>query len=304
MTASESRISFCFIRLTLVALIISPLGLLPSAHAVNSQNMTAPVRDTALLRPGTGWALAGQHLLWTSDNGATWRDLAPVDLSRNSIDGAFFLDPLRGWIVFASRTSSPQEERSVSVASTTDGGQHWQTHVVMTSQLGKYAPYSGESSIFFVDQWHGWLTTRLASSSNFSIGHLFATEDGGQTWFSLPDPPSADRVFFTSDSHGWLAGGPGGDRLWTSQNGGQSWSEQRLTAPPECPGCKLVYQSPHFSSATEGVLPVLVQSQFALLRATYVTHDGGNSWASKDVVSQGAPEHSGVSVIAGTHVTR
>ncbi len=31
-----------------------------------------------LLAPGIGWALANHHLFWTTDNGASWKDITPV----------------------------------------------------------------------------------------------------------------------------------------------------------------------------------------------------------------------------------
>ena len=58
-----------------------------------------------LVAPGVGWALQNQstgqakddHLFWTNDDGADWRDITPQDRASRQIAGVFFLDASRGW---------------------------------------------------------------------------------------------------------------------------------------------------------------------------------------------------------------
>jgi photosystem II stability/assembly factor-like uncharacterized protein len=235
---------------------------------------SAPVRDVGLVAPGTGWLLQGQRLLWTTDNGANWSNIAPTNAPVQPIDGVFFLNSLYGWTIL-SRKGPGDKSPLVFIASTTNGGQSWETHQFAHSEESGFDLYVRSASIFFVDKHHGWVTMRLASSSNFSMGLLFTTTDGGATWDRLPDPPSADPIYFRNSSQGWLAGGPVGDKLWSTQDGGASWREEALSLPLECLNCKILYSNPNFSSIIDGVLPVSMESEDRSLTALYVTHDGG-----------------------------
>lgn len=161
------------------------------------------IRDAALLTPNDGWVLT-DRLLLTSDAGSTWRDVTPAARP----DAAFFLDPQTGWAVSAAEISS-----------TLDGGQTW-TAQPIAFDLDRY---SGNASLHFADRDHGWLLLQFVSSSNFSLGALFVTGDGGRSWRQLPGPPAAGRLRFTSASNGAIVGGPGSDETFVTHDAGQTW---------------------------------------------------------------------------------
>jgi len=194
------------------------LGLTASLHA--------ELRDARLLTPNTGWALAGNRLLWTSSAGFAWSDITPPAAESRAVYGAYFLDTASGWLLRAGADETPE------LARTSDAGAHW-SFTAFPLSAEDAAHFGGTAALDFADAAHGWAMLRLTSSSNFSIGLLFATSDGGATWTKLPDPPLGDPVRFTSATDGWLTGGPTGRSQFATHDGGRTWQPSAVPPPPE-----------------------------------------------------------------------
>jgi hypothetical protein len=171
------------------------------------------IRDAALLSPNDGWVLS-DRLLVTSDAGSTWRDVTPPARPQ----AAFFLDRQTAWTVAA-----PPE---LEVSYTLDGGQTWTSNPIAFD----LEFYSGNASIHFADRDHGWLLLQLASGSNFSVGVLFATSDGGRTWRQMAEPPAAGRVRFTTPRDGTIVGGPAGTQIFLTHDAGLTWQESGMAS--------------------------------------------------------------------------
>lgn len=225
------------------------------------------VRDAALIAPNTGWLLTEQHLRWTTDNGKTWRDITPTALT--AISNVFFLDSQNGWVI-----GSDNSGNGYQIAHTSDAGMSWQTFAFAPTTNNQYSV----ATLDFADAQHGFLMLKVATSTNFSEGDLFATSDGGKTWKQLATPPIGDSVHFTSATDGWLAGGPAGDKLFVTHNGGNSWQQIQVTLPTGYEKDLPAYGLPTFQNATDGVLPLTLAGTGKSAQVFYVTHDGGNSW--------------------------
>ena len=239
-----------------------------------------------MVAPATGWALVDQHLFWTSNDGKEWRELTPGTSSQH-IDGVFFRDTSNGWVVLSQRSPDPRRRLRLTVAETHDAGISWTVSPVGPTSSDRFNQYAQTASIFFLDDSHGWLSMRLASSSNFSFGLLFTTQDGGETWAQLPDPPAADPVYFLTPTRGWIAGGPGGDKLWMTQDGGKIWQEQGLQQLSASPNCTPLLERPRFDSLQNGVLPLSCRDGDRLYLGTYATSDSGQSWQAGPAFERG-----------------
>src|SRR5262249_18463547 len=91
-----------------VTLALNPFGTAPThAQAASStrlQDRTAGpsvvIQALQLISAGAGWVTTDDHrLLWTSNSGATWRDITPRSDTTSVLAGAFFLSPSRGWTI-------------------------------------------------------------------------------------------------------------------------------------------------------------------------------------------------------------
>jgi photosystem II stability/assembly factor-like uncharacterized protein len=195
-----------------------------------------------LINENVGWVIAEGKLLLSVNAGRSWTDISPKPDSGGRVDSAFFLDTSQAWAVLSLLDSAGAER--IEIAATTDGAKSWSSLHVSTVDEELAESYSGKAHIAFADGLHGWVNFKLTSSSNFSLGRLVATSDGGRSWIRLPDPPVGDEIRFFSATEGWLAGGPGGDHLYVTHDGGKTWTRQSVAAPPELAEGHAAYDLP------------------------------------------------------------
>lgn len=259
------------------------------AQAPGIQAISPEALSMQLVAEGVGWAADQNHVVWTHDNGQQWTSITPLDLGTHRIQRVFFRTGREGWILASSDTSG-----ELTVWRTQDGGASWTNHALVSLRDG-----GSPVSMDFADGEHGWVMVRLPSSANFSDGLLLATTDGGQSWKALPNPPIGGTIHFTSLANGWLVGGPAGEQLYATRDGGQHW-ERQVVSPPATvdSGSSAIYQLPKFRADAKGVLPVLFSSPKSSLLATYVTSDAGATWRSKALVPLPAPSDLDGSVVA------
>jgi hypothetical protein len=206
------------------------------------------------LTPSQGWVVANDHLLFTDSAGARWSEITPP-AGHASIDGVFFMDRATGWTV----VSTTGEQRDVQLARTTDGGAHWaMTGLSILNQDGNSASYGGKATISFADRTDGWILLHLVSSSNFSLGVLLQTTDGGATWTRLPNPPIADGLAFVTRQQGWLSGGPDSKQIFVTRDGGHTWRASRV--PPPAGGAPRVAKELQISEGAKADLQSKVQA--------------------------------------------
>src|ERR1700690_2868467 len=203
-----------------------------------------------LLSPGFGWVPSGSSLFWTTDNGKQWKNITPP-LQDKGMVSAFFLDTSTGWVLLAG--SGDEEpgakfpaEPKFDLASTNDSGTTWSlTHLRVPVEPSEYTLVS-QGYILFTDASHGWMNLDVQSSSNFHSGLLFRTLDGGKSWAWSPGA-GAGRLRFIDHQNGWIVS-PEGDELGVTHDGGKTWTQVSLTAPPQVrPAETVVYHLPVFA---------------------------------------------------------
>ncbi|MFC1922136.1 glycoside hydrolase domain-containing protein [Chloroflexota bacterium] len=172
-----------------------------------------------LLNSTEGWLLAENLLLWTKDGGTSWQEITPQEKEHSQILSVFFLDPESGWLV--RRSISTDKGEMLSVLSTADGGLNWQEKPILDFDHEDVMQVES-ASLDFVDSQTGWIALKLQSSSNFSLGRLLSTRDGGLTWQERT-LPLGESVQFLDGERGWITGGPLDQTFYTG-DGGKSWS--------------------------------------------------------------------------------
>ena len=249
--------------------------LLTTVAQVQSPLPRTRIRALDLLTEDFGWVLTDTAVLTTSDAGKNWRDITPALKTGSSIDAVFFLDKSRGWVLLSRRDR--QEIASLTISYTLDGGSTWDEKPLQVSD-DALESYSASAFINFVDPVHGWVMLRQSSSANFSRGSLLVTSDGGSSWEQLPDPPIANPIKFVSDTEGWLAGGPNGDRLYWTRDSGKHWASRSVAAPADIPSAQTTYELPVFENARNGVLAVTFTNSKGIKKVFYRTQNGGETW--------------------------
>jgi photosystem II stability/assembly factor-like uncharacterized protein len=228
-----------------------------------------------LVAPGMGWVLQAGRLLWTDDSGATWSDRTPENLYTRWL-GVHFQNRQAGWALVMD--SERDGINGWHVLKTDNGGSLWQaTGLPVDPGLAEL----GEAAFFdFIDANQGWLAIRLRSGSSFSLGLLFATQDGGQTWQQV-SIPLGEAVSFVDSLTGWTAGGVTGEELYVTRDGGQTWQAANFI---KADAGAVFYSLPEFRSSQTGLLTVTVAEPGKPRVEVYRTQDGGQNWQIAGVV--------------------
>jgi photosystem II stability/assembly factor-like uncharacterized protein len=266
-----------------------------------------PVRDFKLLSPNTGWVSTGNRLLFTTDNGAHWKDIsppvpAPSDPRDNKFSGVFFLDANTGWVVSAVDTNDTTPYGTdvgsdALLSSTTDGGATWTTMKLPRADTVRES--GGGGSIAFSDRLHGWFDLGLTGNTAVQPAALFKTSDGGRTWQHVKgDPGVGVEIVALTEEDVWFAGGPD-YKLYVTHDGANTVQEVPLSVPDGIPADDYpTYGLPVFTSGLNGYEEVMYTGGNGDKSAAvlFATGDGGRTWKPDRILSNLAESSAGSSV--------
>lgn len=276
-------------------------------------NVGANVRSMQLVSPDFAWILTDSQLTNTQfvplgeKIVIQTKDITPPGVAPGDIRGFHFLDSGHGWLV-ANGASDPSHALQLIAYRTSDGGDTWQSSPLGEPDLINTASAFAPAFIDFLNASTGWVVAKTGSGTNFSVGSLFRTDDGGVTWTKL-SIPTGDPVYFTDANNGWAAGGvPFHSKLYVTRDGGATWQDvSDITPLAQLAGARmfgLTQAIDGSSGRTDGgqlILPVtqLIEPGPSLY-SLYASSDGGQTWhslASTDIAS-----NFGVGVTAATQV--
>jgi photosystem II stability/assembly factor-like uncharacterized protein len=163
----------------------------------------------------------------------------------------------------------------LSLKTTTDGGTTWRSIPVPALTAAPGGSEGGAIYLHFINPQIGWAVIQVPSSSNFKLGNLFQTTDGGNSWTKLTIP-IGEPVRFLTPELGWTAGGADGNELYITRDGGRTWDAQ-VVVPADARGNgQVLYDLPSFDQASpqEGVLPVTFTDPAHQRVVFYYTHKG------------------------------
>jgi len=241
---------------------------------------TPQIQAMQLLSPQSGWVLRDGRLLYTGDSGGGWRDLTPSVGQAGTLLTAEFLDPQQGWLVrLVRQASQPERSKEVEILRTHDGGQSWES-IILSLAGGLSDLPIADAHLNFNDYQTGFLALKLQSGSSFSLGRLFATADGGQTWEER-SLPLGEPVVFLDAERGWTAGGPAGDQLFRTLDGGRTWQRQELDLPVVPGSGHVRIGLPQFDEGGAGYLPVTVTTSGSSTLLLLQSEAQGDSWQVK-----------------------
>ena len=94
-------------------------------------------------------------------------------------------------------------------------------------------------------------------------------------------------MHFVSERVGWIAGGPAGDQLYKTVDGGHTWQPQQISSLTGKTKRQIKYGFPVFRDEQNGTLPVTFLSDTQNEVVLYTTQDGGKSWKVMSSKSMG-----------------
>lgn len=274
----------------------SPLGE-PIAHLPAGQEIK--ITFIKMLGESQGWAIGGaygtsDHIFRTTDGALTWQDITPPEPQPSKTAIGFFLDAQTAWVAFYAEAMAGTENASIWY--TKDGGTSWQYTELTDPALHQTGYFPSDLS--FVDAQHGWMMVHVGAGMNHDYFVLLATADGGVTWQTLITPqgdvaPTTQGCYknaltFVSPQDGWMSVDCHGvapvPYIFRSHDGGQSWENVPLPAPPTLPDIfKQGYcgpSDPILFTPTSGLLVLNCVQYDPNIKASflYETTDDGASW--------------------------
>ena len=217
-----------YLMLILPIAISSSFNSYPVRQPIGGNNTNFNKFD--LLSDTSGWVLLGEQLFWTSDSGQSWDEMGPALPSGVTVQDIEFISIDTGWMLWT--TANQDGTANLTLAHTIDRGVTWSTRNLTLFVPGEIQAHFERAEMGWIDAEVGWIAVKQASSSNFSLGTLFWTSDGGDIW-KRSTLPVADFVSFIDPQIGWAVGGPGGDQLYNTLDGGVTWQDTRPELPSD-----------------------------------------------------------------------
>ena len=224
------------------------------------------IQDLGMLGVDRAWVLSGGNLLLTQDGGDTWVDHTPAGSRVLDVD---FYSQLDAWLVRQINSTG-----ELGVMRTQDGGRTWDAGQILPEADRGYRYAS--AFVAALDGQTAWVVLKIPSGGSFSLGRLLVTEDGGATWQER-EAPLGEPVRLLDARSAWMAGGPAGDQLYRTMDGGRTWQPVVLDLPS---GGYTVVGLPGFSDRLNGWLAAWQRSDGhpGGVLLLYRTRDGGAGW--------------------------
>lgn len=203
-----------------------------------------------------GWVGGSEIIYQTTNGGETWveSEIENADIASTTFLDIKFFNPELGWAVGGGTSFG---NNGMKIFHSNNGGMYW------ALQLN-----TGENQVAWEIDFISELEVWVAASSDFNVGILLHTEDGGENWeeeLNLQNGSFQD-VFFLNDTLGWVSGK--NNTLLKTTDGGESW------VPLPVPVTEHLFQgfSVHF-----------IDEHLGWIGGTYgqgvhVTTDGGQTW--------------------------
>ncbi len=184
----------------------------------------APVEDFQLVAEGQGWVQIAGQIFWTNNNGANWTEITPQ--LNGQVISLTFLNSQTGFLV--SQELTLQQEMRYWLYTTLDQGSTWSREEIVSLPIRDPLAIAAKVSAFFLDDQTGWIVFKQATSSNFNIGAIYHTNDGGQTWQTSP-APLGEPVTFRNPQLGFISRWRSCSEHFPDPDGGSTWTQTPLS---------------------------------------------------------------------------
>ena len=266
----------------------TPLPPTSSAPVIAAPGLTT----VRMVDANNGWGVTDTAVVRTEVGGVTWHQAGPSGVTSLGFTATSnFLDAQHGWILI----TDPKNPLAGTMYRTSDGGATWTSSSV---------PF-GSGDLHFLDADKGWIMASLGAGAGSMGVAIFQTTDAGATWTQTytndPNQPNAATSLPLGglkdgltplDMQNAFIGGvtytTGAIYLYKTSDGGHSWSQVAVTVPVGYEQAEFETVGPTFVSARDAYLPVHASSQYGVMLAVYVSHDGGATWAlTSKLIPQG-----------------
>jgi hypothetical protein len=193
------------------------------------QELTPSDIEVGLVSNNELWLKSGSRLYHTKDGGNQWSDITPDSALVEPYLLVSFPASDLGYALYFTQTELSLE---LEIVKTTTKSTAWS---LVSGDLEEkinqqfYQPF-GEIQMQWLDERNAMVLVKESSSSNFSIGTLFISEDGGKSW-SAKGVPVAEKLVFLDPLVGYMLNPASSESLYRTQDGGNSWNLVEINLP-------------------------------------------------------------------------
>ena len=230
-----------------------------------------------LFSQGKAWLAIETRIFLTSDSGKNWDEVSARVPENYTLGRVHFFDENQAWAFYLGGEGADLRYR---LYTSNDAGKTWNDlstaiDAILTSH--ELVP-DGKVFIQRLSPQTGYLLVKNSTGANFSSGIMLKTIDGGGSWVEVPTPAGEDFVF-ADEAHGFMLKGPQYNSLFSSNDGGQTWTE--LTELPLTDGAETYRVGlPEFHLDGYGVYPVFAYQGETLLKTSIMqSNNYGQSWS-------------------------
>jgi len=217
-------------KLVLTTIIAILLFSLTPARIVVAQDIPATTGvdldptnlDFGLVNDSEVWLKSGTQLFYSLDAGKQWSRISP---ETNLIEPYMLVSFPESDLGFALYLTQTETTIELEMYKTTNQGESWfQIEGDLEMQLKQqFSQPFGDIQMQWLDKKNAFILVKEFTSSNFSIGTLFVTKDGGKNW-GTREVPVAEKFVFLDDNVGFMLNPADSSSLYRSLDGGKSWS--------------------------------------------------------------------------------
>jgi len=185
--------------------------------------------EIGLISKNELWLKSGSRLYHTKDGGNQWSDITPDSALVEPYLLVSFPASDLGYALYFTQTELSLE---LEIVKTTTKGTAWSpVSGDLEEKINQqfYQPF-GEIQMQWLDERTAMVLVKESSSSNFSIGTLFISEDGGKSW-SEKEVPVAEKLVFLDPLVGYMLNPASSESLYRTQDGGNSWNLVEINLP-------------------------------------------------------------------------
>lgn len=178
--------------------------------------------DFGLVNDSEVWLKSGTQLFYSLDAGKQWSRINPETNLVEPYMLVSFPESDLGFALYLTQTETTIE---LEMYKTTNQGESWfQIEGDLEMQLKQqFSQPFGDIQMQWLDKKNAFILVKEFTSSNFSIGTLFVTKDGGKNW-GTREVPVAEKFVFLDDNVGFMLNPADSSSLYRSLDGGKSWS--------------------------------------------------------------------------------